>query len=909
MTNRKRLFLIDGSALFYRSYFAFIKNPLINSRGENTSAIYGFANSLMKILSEERPDYMAVVFDTKEPTFRHKKYEKYKATREKMPVEMSDQFPRLVELVEAFHIPVIEKVGYEADDVIATLAKKAEIQQIETIMVTGDKDFMQIISPLTKMYVIRPGKEPEIYDLNTLKKRFEMEPSQIIDYLALMGDSSDNIPGVEGIGDVTARKLVKQFGSMENLYEKIDQVSGQSNYKKLLKGKESAHLSRELVTIHTNVPLDLEIEDLKKGSPDGEHLLRIYHEQEFHSLLDRLAELLQDDQVGIKDIDSVSQQYVLVDTVAKLNEVVNRLKQSDFFVFDTETTGLNAFESDIIGISFSLESFQAYYVPLNHQDSGFTADEALQTLKPVFESADIGKGGQNIKYDGLMLWQHGIRLRGIQFDTMVAHYLISPGTRQHNLDVLAHTYLHYRMVPIESLIGKKGKNQKNMRDIAVEWVYRYACEDADITFQLKELLEKRLRETSTYDLFRDVEMPLVNVLMEMEKNGVKLDVEFLKNMSGDLGDELQKLEGEIYQMAGVRFNINSPQQLGKILFEDLEIYKEFGNRRPSRTATGQYSTAESILEKYSGHPLVGKILDYRKLMKLKSTYVDALPTLISKRTGRLHTSFNQTVTATGRLSSSDPNLQNIPIRTELGRKIRQAFIAEDAEDLILSADYSQIELRMMAHVSGDPALKEAFMKGEDIHATTAAAIFNIPIEMVNADHRRKAKEVNFGIIYGISQYGLASRLGIDSEEARQIIDNYFMRFPRVNDYVNHTIAFAHQHHYVSTILKRRRYVPEIDSKNANIRQNAERIAVNTTIQGSAADMIKLAMIHVQDRLQHQNLRTKMLLQVHDELVFEVKADELDTVRGLVKDEMENAITLEVPVKVDIGVGKNWLDAH
>ncbi|MEJ2636536.1 MAG: DNA polymerase I, partial [Calditrichia bacterium] len=516
---------------------------------------------------------------------------------------------------------------------------------------------------------------------------------------------------------------------------------------------------------------------------------------------------------------------------------------------------------------------------------------------------------QNIKFDGLMLWQHGINLKGIYFDTMVAHYLINPGTRQHNLDYMAHTYLKYKMIPIEDLIGKKGKNQKNMTDIPVSEVYPYACEDADITFRLKELLEKRLQETDTLELFQKVEMPLVGVLMEMEKNGVKLDVDFLGQMSVELGKELAGLENKIYELAGSTFNINSPQQLGKILFEDLEIHKEFGGRRPSRTATGQYSTSESILEKYSRHPLVEKILDYRKFTKLKSTYVDALPSLISKRTGRLHASFNQTVAATGRLSSSDPNLQNIPIRTEIGRKIRRAFIAGHPDDQILSADYSQIELRIMAHISGDKALKEAFLRGEDIHASTAAAIFNIPIEMVNPEHRRKAKEVNFGIIYGISQYGLASRLGITPEEAREIIDNYFVRFPRVNEYMIHTITFANKHKYVATILNRRRYIPEIDSKNMNIRQNAERMAINSIIQGSAADLIKLAMINIQRRLEKENLCTKMILQVHDELVFEVKAGELETLREMVRYEMEKAIPLDVPVKVDIGVGKNWLDAH
>lgn len=909
MSQRKRLFLIDGMALFYRSYFAFIRNPLINSRGENTSAFYGFINSLLKILFEEKPDYIAVVFDTKEPTFRHQRYKEYKATREKMPEEMADQYPKLVEIIKAFRIPVIEKVGYEADDVIATLAKRAEEKGIETYMVTGDKDFMQLVTPMIKMYVVRPNQDVEIYDPDMVEKKYGIKPEQVVDFLALMGDKGDNVPGVPGIGEVTAKKLLQQFGSLDNIYANLDKVSSANWRKKLEAGRELAYLSRELVTIDTRVPIDISIEEMKASEPDVETLFRYFDELEFRSLKDRLAELVGSTEVKVKDIDQVEQEYVLVETREALQKLVEKLRTTPFWVFDTETTGLRIFDSDIIGLSFALKPFQAYYLPLNHPECEFSASEALEMLKPVFESREIEKGGQNIKFDGLMLWQHGIALRGIAFDTMVAHYLISPGTRQHNLDYLAEVYLNYRMIPIEKLIGKKGKRQKSMQEIPVQMVYPYACEDADITLRLKELLEQKLKETETYELFRDVEMPLVAVLMQMEINGVKLDVPFLKKMSRELEELLRNLEEEIYRLAGGVFNINSTQQLGKILFENLEIQKEFGNRRPKKTPTGNYSTAESELEKYAGHPLVGKILEYRKIAKLKSTYVDALPSLISKRTGRLHTSFNQTVTATGRLSSSDPNLQNIPIRGDLGRKIRRAFIPEDPNDFILSADYSQIELRVMAHLSGDPALQEAFRRGEDIHASTAAAIFDIPISEVTPEHRRKAKEVNFGIIYGISRYGLAARLGISPDDAEHIIQSYFVRFPRVNDYIVRTIAFAHQHKYVTTILNRRRYIPEIDSKNANIRLNAERIAINTTIQGSAADLIKLAMIRIQKRLEEEKLQTRMILQVHDELVFEVKANEVEDIRALVKHEMENAIKMDVPLKVDIGIGKNWLEAH
>lgn len=909
MSQRERLFLIDGSALFYRSYFAFIRNPLINSKGENTSAIFGFASTLLKILSDEQPNYIAAVFDTKEPTFRHKKYKEYKATRQKMPSEMVDQYPRIVELVETFEIPFLEKPGYEADDIIATIAKVAESKGIETYMVTGDKDFMQLISPLIKMYVIRPGKDREILDLHVLKERYQLTPIKVIEYLALMGDSSDNVPGVPGVGEKTANTLIQEFESLDNLYAKIDQISQKGLKQKLEEGKEKAYLSRELVTIDQQVPVEIDFGKMKMGKINRQKVFDLFNELEFRSLIERASQFIEGNGLPSHTIETTDQQYVLINTNDQLIELIKNLNRSKFFIFDTETSGLNVFNSEIIGLSFSLKPFLAFYLPLNDQTSEFTATKALDQLRSVFESEKIAKGGQNIKFDGLMLNQHGIHLKGIQFDTMIAHYLLQPGTRQHNLDYLAQHYLNYQMIPIERLIGEKGKNQKNMTDIAVSQVYPYACEDADITFRLKEILEKQLKETNTFELFEKVEMPLVSVLLQMEKNGVKIDVSVLEEMSGEISQNLLEIEKDIYQMSGTEFNINSPQQLGKILFEQLEIHKQLGNRRPPKTSTGQFSTSESILERFVSHPLVNKILDYRKLAKLKSTYIDTLPSLISQRTGRLHTSFNQTIAATGRLSSSDPNLQNIPIRTEIGRRIRQAFVPQDSKDWIMSADYSQIELRVIAHLSGDRGLKEAFERGEDIHATTAAAVFNVSLQEVNPDQRRKAKEVNFGIIYGISQYGLASRLGISANEAQEIIQNYFIRFPMVNEYMIRTIAFVQKHKYVTTIRNRRRYIPEIDSKNANVRQNAERMAINTTIQGSAADLIKVAMINIQKKIEKEKLQTRMILQVHDELVFEVKSSEMEQVRQLVKKEMEGAIKLDVPIKVDVGLGKNWLEAH
>ncbi|MBN2365703.1 MAG: DNA polymerase I, partial [Calditrichaeota bacterium] len=790
MSEKSRLFLIDGSAVFYRAHFAFIRSPLINTKGENTSAIFGFTNSLMKILFEEKPDYIAVVFDTKEPTFRHEKFKDYKATREKMPEEMVEQYPRVVELVRAFDIPVIEKPGYEADDVIGTMAREAEKQNLETFMVTGDKDFMQLLSEKTRMYVIRPGKDVEIWDQSTPMERYGFSPEQVIDFLALMGDKSDNIPGVAGIGEKTAADLIRKFGSLDSIYDNLNQIPQKGLKNKLIEGRENAYLSRELVTINRNVPVDLDLEKIKSTTPDGQKLLKLFEDLEFRSLMDRLAELVDIDSFGATDQNDDQLRYHLVDSRRKLHNLVQKLKDSEFFVFDTETTGLKTFDSEIIGISFSLQAQEAWYLPFNYRKADFTKAEAVEALKPVFESPDIGKGGQNIKFDGLMLYHLGICLHNMKFDTMIADYLLNPGSRQHNLAALALSYLNYRMIPIESLIGPRGKKQLSMADISVEDVCRYTCEDADITFRLKEILEKEMKRTGTYELFETLEMPLVEVLLEMEKNGVQIDVPFLREMSSELENEITELEHRIYEMVGSQFNLNSPQQLGKILFEQMEIHKDFGGRKPARTATGQFSTSEQILEKYGSHPLVEKILEFRKLSKLKSTYVDALPLLISRETGRLHTSFNQTITATGRLSSSDPNLQNIPIRTEVGRKIRKAFIAGDPADFITSADYSQIELRMMAHLSGDPGLKDAFKRGEDIHASTAAAIFNIPLSEVHADHRRKAKEVNFGIIYGISQYGLASRLGITNEEAQEIIESYFIRFPRVNDYMIRTIAFA-----------------------------------------------------------------------------------------------------------------------
>lgn len=905
----QRLFLIDGSALYYRSYFAFIRNPLINSKGENTSATYGFTTYLMRILFEEKPDYVAVVFDTKEPTFRHHKYPPYKATREKMPEEMAAQYPRIVELTEAFGVARLEKEGYEADDLIATLAKRAERQGIETYMATGDKDMMQVLSPMIKMFNMRPGAgkdSPEIIDAAHLQQDLGLRPEQVIDYLALMGDKSDNVPGVPKVGEKTARELLQQYGSIEGIYANLDKIAKKAIHDTLAENRPLAELSRELVTLETNAPLEIDLEALRRPAVEAEKLVPLFEHLEFRSLIPRLREAAA--PALQTQFDAEKQRYHLVNTPGALQQLAEQLRRRDFFIFDTETTGLETFNAEVIGISFAWEKSQACYVPLN-DTAHLPAQTVITTLKPVFENPQIKKGGQNIKFDALMLYQHSIELQGIDFDTMIAGYLISPGARQNNLDALAEKYLNYKMIPIEELIGKKGKGQKTMLEVPVEQVSTYSCEDADITLQLKQVLEQKLREAGAEELFRKVEMPLVEVLLHMEKSGVSLDVLFLQEMSAQLGENAGRLQKEIYQLAGEEFNTNSPQQLGVILFDKLEIHRELNKRKPARTATGQYSTTEAILLRYSEHPVVNKILEYRKLAKLKSTYVDALPALISPRSGRLHTSFNQTIAATGRLSSSDPNLQNIPIRGEVGREIRKAFIPGAPDHYILSADYSQVELRVMAHISGDEALKEAFARGEDIHSTTAAAIFDVPLEQVTAEQRRKAKEVNFGIIYGISRFGLADRLGISPDEAEEIIRHYFIRFPRVNQYMIDTIAFARQHKYVTTLLNRRRYLPEIADKNAAIRQNAERVAINTTIQGSAADLIKIAMIDIYKEIKAQKLASKMLLQVHDELVFEAPEKEVEILKPLIKEKMESAMQLSVPLKVDVGVGKNWLEAH
>ncbi len=902
----QKLFLIDGSALAYRSYFAFIQNPLINSRGENTSAIYGFIRTLFKIFDEEKPDYIAVVFDTSEPTFRHKAYKAYKATREKMPDEMSEQLPILRQVIEALRIPIIEVPGYEADDILATLALKAKERGLQVFLVTSDKDLMQLVDSDIKIYNLRRRiDEAEILGPPEVEEKMGVPPEQIRDFLALVGDSSDNIPGVPKVGKKTAQSLLREYRSLDNLLDHLDEVASNSVRESLRQNTDQARVSQQLVTLDTNVPIDLDLDQLRLKEPDQQKTLELFTRLEFASLMDRIA--------GETKIDTT--HYHTVRDEPQLRALVDKLKQAGHFTFDLETTSQNPMMAEIVGFSFSCKEGEAFYVPVSAPPEGADPYAHLtmqpkqggeidlrEALGPILTDESLAKNAQNAKYDILVLSQYGIRVRGLRFDTMLASYLLNPTGRQHNLDLLALEHLNIKKIPTSELIGK-GKKQISMRDVPLNLVARYACEDADVTERLRRLFEPRLKEAGLWELFQEVEIPLIPVLVHMEETGVALDRPYLEAMSRDMEQQLRALEETIYEMAGERFNINSTQQLARILFEKLKL------PTGRRTKTG-YSTDAAVLEKLAkDYELPRKLLEYREISKLKSTYVDALPRLINPRTGRVHTSYNQTVAATGRLSSSDPNLQNIPIRTEIGRQIRRAFIPGKPGWKILDADYSQIELRIMAHLSKDENLIRAFQNGEDVHRATAANVFGVPPEAVTPELRRRAKEINFGIMYGMGVYGLAQRLEITPEEAQTIIQEYFVKYPGVNDFIIRTLNEARQKGYVTTLLNRRRYLPEILSENRRVREFAERTAINTPIQGTAADMIKVAMIRIDRRLQEEKLQSKMIMQVHDELVFEAPEEELETLRALVAYEMANALKLDVPIKVDIGIGNNWLEAH
>lgn len=908
MSNKPKIFLIDGSALAYRSYFAFIKNQLSNSKGEITSTAFGFTRAILQILDQEKPDYFAVVFDTPKPTFRHELYREYKGTRQKMPIEMADTLPRVREIVEAFNIPVLEIPGFEADDIMGTLAKIAERAGLQTYLVTGDKDFMQLVSDSTWLFQFKKNSdEPEITDPAGVVDKMGIPPERIIDLLSLMGDASDNVPGAKGIGPVAAKKLLHQFGSVDEILAHVDEISAAVARQSLQENRALVELSKNLVTIDTNVRLDFTLEALKCREADADKLLRLFKELEFKTFAERFAN---------KSLQ-LQADYRILKSLAEVDQLVQDLRQAGSFTLDLETTALDPLQAEIVGLSFCYQPGLAFYIPVKSQPpAGATeslfADEnkatsldvqaVLKRLRPLLEDPALPKCGQNIKYDLLVLSNYNLRVAGVTFDTMVASYVLNPEGRQHNLDSLALEFFNYTKVPTSDLIGK-GKNQISMADVPVEKVGFYACEDADMTQRLKEKFEPLLHENELYELFEKIEMPLVEVLLEIERVGVSIDSKFLAEMAARFDEEMLIILKEIEYQAGASINLNSPKQLGDLLFNKLKL-------PPSkRTKTG-YSTDVSVLEGLAKHhELPRKIVEYRQLSKLQSTYVTALPKMVNPRTQRIHTSYNQTVTVTGRLSSSDPNLQNIPIRTEQGREIRRAFIPKDAQHVFVDADYSQIELRIMAHLSKDETLMNSFLNDEDIHLRTAALILNLPPAEVTSEQRRQAKAINFGIIYGMGAYGLASRLDISQAEAQSFIDAYFAKYPGVKKYMDTCIQEARKKGYVTTLLGRRRRLPEILSDNRQRREFAERTAINTPIQGTAADLIKIAMINLHRRIQQEKLATRMIMQVHDELVFEVPLGELEIAQKLIREEMEGAIKLDVPIKADLGVGKDWLEAH
>ena len=921
MPDTKKLFLLDAMALIYRAYFAFSKNPRINSKGLNTSAVLGFANTLYDILKNENPTHIGVAIDTIAPTVRHDDFAEYKAQREAMPEDIAKSIPYVTKLIDAFNIPLLFVDGYEADDVIGTLAKKAEQKGFITYMMTPDKDFGQLVSDKIFMYKpARMGNKAEILGVKEICEKFGIErPEQVIDILGLWGDASDNIPGIPGIGEKRAKELIQQFGSVENVIKNADKLKGKMR-ENIEKFAQQGLQSKQLATIILDVPIEFEEDKLLRKEPNEKELKKLFDELEFRNFAKRFftdmslkkgADTTQEDLFGnqeedekskIKDLKNTPHTYHLVDNKEKRADLINKLQGVKSFCFDTETTGLDAHNSELVGMSFAIKPGEAWFVSLpdNYND----CLEIVKEFRPVFENEKIEKVGQNIKFDISVLKWYDTEVKGKLFDTMLAHYLLEPDMR-HNMDVLAETYLNYKPVPIEELIGKKGKNQLSMRVVDMETIKEYAAEDADITLQLKLVFEPLLDETKTRKLFDEIENPLVPVLASMEAEGVKLDIETLKDYSKQLETEIDELVKQIHELAGEEFNISSPKQLGIILFEKLKI-----TDKPKLTKTKQYSTGEDVLRKLENkHEIVRLILDYRSLTKLKSTYVDTLPDMVNPRTGRIHTSYNQAVAATGRLSSNNPNLQNIPIRTERGREIRKAFVPRNDRYTLLAADYSQIELRIIAELSGDEGMIEAFRSGQDIHAATASKVYGLPIEEVTKEMRRHAKTVNFGIVYGISAFGLSERLNIPRKEAKHIIDQYFEKYPGVKEYMEKTIEFAREHGYVETIMGRRRYLRDINSSNAIVRGYAERNAINAPIQGSSADMIKIAMINIHKAITGKNLKSKMILQVHDELIFDTFKDELDVVQPLVRDLMVSAIPMKVPVVVDMNTGNNWLEAH
>lgn len=923
-------------ALIYRAYFALSKTPRITSTGLNTGAIMGFTNTLLDVLKNQQPSHIAVVFDTAAPTARHIEFEAYKAHRESMPEDLAASIPYINRLIEGFNIPIITMDGYEADDIIGTLAKKAEKQNFQVYCMTPDKDFGQLVSENIFIYKpARMGNGAEVQGVKEILEKWEIsDVCQVIDILGLWGDAVDNIPGIPGIGEKTAKKLVQEYGSVEGIIANADQLKGKMR-ENVENFAEQGLISKKLATILLDVPIELDEKSLELEDPNKEILEPLFAELEFRTLGKRVfgdefsvldksiptngqmdlfstttttittTEIVTEisvENVAINNIHNTTHEYVLADTAEKQVALAEQLASLDSFCFDTETTGLDANLADIVGLSFSFENAKAYYVPTPADREG--AQAIVDIFKPVLENPNIEKIGQNIKYDILLLARYGVKVQGSLFDTMLAHYLIDPETR-HGMDVLAENYLNYSPVSITELIGEKGKKQGNMRDVEVEKVKEYAAEDADITLQLKNVFQPLLVETNTMQLAQDVEFPLVYILAEIERNGVKIDVPALEEFSKTLDQDIKNLEESIFEKAGVNFNIASPKQLGEVLFDKLQL-----DPKAKKTKTGQYKTGEDVLLALAHKSdIVQDILNFRQMQKLKSTYVDALPELINPETGLIHTSYNQAVAATGRLSSTNPNLQNIPIRTERGREVRKAFIPRSENNVILSADYSQIELRLIAELSKDQNMMEAFSQGHDIHRATAAKVYNVDFDAVTSEQRRNAKAVNFGIIYGQSAFGLSQNLGISRKEASDIINEYFNQYTGIKKYMSDAVESAKEKGYVETILKRRRYLRDINSANMTVRGFAERNAINAPIQGSAADLIKLAMIAIQKEIEQRGLTGKMIMQVHDELVFDVPKDEIEVFKKIILDKMSNAIKTSVPLIVEIGEGKNWLEAH
>ena len=926
MENSKNLFLLDAYALIYRGYYAFIKNPRINSKGTDTSAILGFMNSLFEIIRTQNPDYLAVAFDKGGSVTRSEMFEEYKSNRDKTPEPILVAIPYIKEILEGMKIPILEKEGFEADDIIGTVAKDAEENNFKVYMVTPDKDFAQLVSD--NIFLCKParmGNSMEIWGVDEVKDKFEVEsPDQVIDYLGMMGDSVDNIPGLPGVGDKTAKKFIKQYGSLENLLQNAHEVTGKLG-EKIIDNKELGVLSKKLAKIILDVPIDYNLDEFKLSDPDKEIVLKVFDELEFrriketffkifgtnsNQLEEKGAEVVQGDlfsetynlESNKDSLNGSKSIYQRIESFEELKLLVEKMMKQEIVAFDTETEGLNALETDIVGISFSWQKGIGYYLPVKNNKS--VHEKSFEILKPFFESTEIIKVGHNIKFDIQVLHKYNVKVSSPIYDTMVAHYLINPDMR-HNLDTLSESYLNYSPISIESLIGKKGKNQISMRDVSIDKITDYASEDSDITLQLKSIFDKEIEVNNLSKIFYDIEIPMINVLSEMETEGIKIDTSYLEKLDKEFEEDLEKLKKEIFKKSGEEFNLNSPKQLGEILFDKLKLVS-----KPKKTKTGQYSTSEEVLSSLANdHKIIEDILEWRSLDKLQNTYVKSLPNEVSSLTNRVHSSFNQTVTTTGRLSSNNPNLQNIPIRTANGQKIRRAFIPRGSDYILMAADYSQIELRVIASMSNEENMIDAFVNNQDIHTMTASKIYNVDPENVTREQRGNAKTVNFGIIYGVSAFGLSQQTDLNRSESKVMIDNYFLNYPGLKKYMSDQIDFARNNGYVETIMGRRRYLQNINSQNNMLRSSSERNAINAPIQGSAADIIKIAMININSELKKQSLKSKMLLQVHDELVFDVHKSEKDQIKDIVKTTMESAVKLKVPLKIDLEFGKNWLEAH